>query len=295
MNKIFDENELTFGSDPEIFACYYYDNKEFVEPAPIFRIERGVKVKNKNSNHPIFFENNEIKIIEDGVAFEFTVPPSNNSNDLFCSINRGIEITEEIVSKFGFGISIKPTINFDINRFNYSNYSEEIILSLIFGCDPDRDAIEENYISRVIDARFHPFRYGGGHFHIGSQNKKIVDFMHEFFSPFIKLLAITVGNLVIANSNYPELEKIRAEIYGRPGRFRIQEWGIEYRTPSNSWVENKELIELMIHFAKKAFIFLQNPKEGKEIINQFLPNTINIIKYADKDKANQIVNQIMEE
>lgn len=291
MNKLFSYKELTFGSDPEVFASYIKGGKEFVEPAIIFRLEKGVKATKIKSPHPIFINKGDLKIIEDGVAFEFTLPPSNNGKNLYTSISRCIEMTGEIVNKFGYNISNKPVINFDCDRFN-NNYGHEIIMSMIFGCDPDRDAIEEFYFPNLIDARFHPYRYGGGHFHIGSMNDNIAEFIKQYYQPFIKLLAILVGNLVIANSPYPELEKKRAEIYGRPGRFRIQKWGIEYRTPSNSWITNQELLDKMIENSRKAFILLQNPSEGRKIINELLQPTIEAIRMGNKKKSMKILEYI---
>ena len=93
----------------------------------------------------------------------------------------------------------------------------------------------------------------------------------------------------IKHTPYPELEKQRAFRYGRPGRYRIQAWGLEYRTPSNSWTNKEEALEEMVEGAKFAFELLQNPKRGKELLKAKLDDTIQAIKTANSDLATQIL------
>lgn len=278
---------LTFGSDPEFFASYEQDGKDFVCPPVHFKKYFNVLPVVDHFKHPEYIHvNNGVIIHQDGVAFEMKIPPVKKPIELFNYVQNSLDSLNDLVSKFGFNVYTKPTINFDINR--WENEDEEFRECLIFGCDRDWDAFNyENYNSPEIDASFHPFRYGGGHLHISGE-----DFLGKYPLPAIQILACTVGNFVTANSYYPELDKQRVFLYGKPGKFRPQNYpdgsvGIEYRTPSNSWLTHLDLIEGVFHYATKAVEYLKNPKIGGKIINDFSENSIKAIMNYDLNLAKQ--------
>ncbi|KKL89178.1 hypothetical protein LCGC14_1917330, partial [marine sediment metagenome] len=105
--------------------------------------------------------------------------------------------------------------------------------------------------------------------------------------------AITIGNICISKSKYIDDDRKRTFHYGNPGRFRPQPWGCEYRSPSNSWIENLDTIELIFEGGKRAFYLLNNPDEGKDIVDKFLGLTIKSIKTADKELAYSIINEVI--
>jgi len=284
---MFSGDLLTFGSDPEVFAYYTKsDGLEYVEPPAYFRYELNVPHK-YDPKHSAFIERDGIVVMEDGVAFEYTLPPTTNAKDLFTEIKQANSMLGEMLSKHNYSMLIKPVINYEVEK--WIDKPEDYSSCLIFGCDPDMDAIEEDYSCTVENALLHTFRYGGGHFQIGSYDPKVVELIHEYWFPMVRLMAVLVGNVAIKHTPYPELEKQRAFRYGRPGRYRIQAWGLEYRTPSNSWTNKEEALEEMVEGAKLAFELLQNPKRGKELLKAKLDDTIQAIKTANSDLATQIL------
>ena len=290
MANLYSDLDLTFGTDPEVFASYEKNGLDYVEPPAFFRYE--LKVPHKpDKKHPIFIERDNIVIMEDGAAFEYTVPPTKGSKSFFDNISLANRMLSDWLGKYNYKIYKKPVINYEVDKF--INKPEEYQLALIFGCDPDEDAIEVGYQCTTIDAKLHPFRYGGGHFHIGSFDSEISEFIKFYHRPFIQLLAITVGTIVVAHSKYPDLERQRALLYGRPGRFRNDKpWGIEYRTPSNSWIDNSNTINDMLYRARLAFNFLQNPIKGKKLIADRLDSAVQAIRTADKTLAIATASQI---
>lgn len=70
-------------------------------------------------------------------------------------------------------------------------------------------------------------RFAGGHIHLGYNNPgKVPDYVVAAFMDLNVLTEVLVDR---------ELEG-RRSVYGSPGRYRPTPYGIEYRSPSNSWV-----------------------------------------------------------
>lgn len=302
------DNELTFGCDPEIFPAYKKDGKDFViSPAMLEKysgLEKfyGVDLRSKTEKvkHPFYLKNNEYSWMMDGVAMELTTYEYfQNAERMHSLIQESIAELESLVAKLNWAgeklsVNKKPVIYIDPEIYLPELEDENIYQGFIFGCDPDKDGIIQDYKCETFDIRDHQYRYGGGHFHIGSKNPDHVEIMHNLQIPFVQLLAILVGNVSIANSEYPEEEKLRVFHYGKPGRYRPQKWGLEYRTPSNSWIENKSTIESMMENAKRAFYYLNNPNEGREIIANYLGKTVEAITTADQELAKEILKSIGE-
>ena len=133
----------------------------------------------------------------------------------------------------------------------------------------------------------HPLRYAGGHMHISTDDTELAKLIceNEAYNPFtidlIALFSTTIGLCNIAYSKNPELEKIRQFRFGKPGKWRYQIYsggfvGVEYRTPSNSWITDKTLgnslfvlmgicLEIATDKEKKAQV-LKNREEARKVI-----------------------------
>ncbi len=293
---------LVIGSDPE-FAVV--DTNHRVVPATHFMFELGVKPlywnqtkearKSKEYYHPVFLKDDYFKAIMDGVAFEFTLPPVSISEPerMFNNVQHGLKELSSLVKRYGYNVETKPTLLYDFFKY-YEEGNELKEWCGIFGCDPDKDAILKDVNdSPIVDVRKHPYRYFGGHIHVSDKDKLI----KEYPEVFVKLMAITVGNLCISISPYSDLEKKRAFHYGQPGRYRVQhypngETGVEYRTPSNYWVTDLEAIKKVFYWTNVAYTIFENPEIAVKVINDFLPQTIEAIKNSDQKLAASILNSL---
>lgn len=292
---------LTFGSDPEFFIPYDKNGESYVEPPAYFRevlgvpftIPDGRKDLEPYRQHPVFADKDGIQIIEDGVAFEYTLKPTTEAKFLVAQINQAHEMLVDLVGRYGYtDVYKKPVIKFDcFGKYNPDLIPDEYFSCMIFGCDRDFDAIDFNYQGATLNVREHDKRYGGGHLHVGSEDKSVIKLLHDNYRNFIRMLAIFVGNTCIAESDYPELEKIRSFHYGNPGRYRLPEHGVEYRTPSNSWTSNLSTAEKIFERTKKAFNIILERREDN-YIEEYLEPTIRAIKDADQNLSNQILSAI---
>jgi hypothetical protein len=297
-------NELTLGTDPEVFPSINDGGKNLViSPALLEKFSglreiRDQRPEEEQLKHPFYIKHNDYNWMMDGVAMEATIKPSKTPTEMYDKLQNALDMLDSRL----FGLNFKGSPVFSVKKpviaiepDMYLPYldEEKIMQGFIFGCDPDEDAILPDYECEELDVTSHPFRYGGGHFHIGSENAEIAEVMQKLYKPFMRLLAIFVGNACIAYSDYPEEEKQRAETYGKPGRFRFQKWGIEYRSPSNSWISNLDTIRLMFEGAEKSVTLLQKPKDGMQVINKYLEPTIKAILNGDRDVSHSIIEEVL--
>jgi hypothetical protein len=97
------------------------------------------------------------------------------------------------------------------------------------------------------------------------------------------------------NTPYAESEKLRAHYYGKPGKYRIQNYpngdvGVEYRTPSNSWLSyDFRTFQKMLELSTLALSNLSNISVARDIIYEYAPETINAITKADSEKSKSVL------
>jgi hypothetical protein len=286
---------LSFGTDPEFFIVEEKEGKEWGIPVPHFIENLGFPEIgfDETRKHPVIAKESNFKIIMDGIAAEINnVGPHNNAKDFHNAIQDSIAWLDNFASTFGYKVSTKPTVFYDFFKY-YRAGNKALEWCGIFGCDADKDAIEENYNSPEIDVTTHQERYGGGHLHISDNNRLIRDLP----LPYIRLLAMFCGNYSILNSPFPELEKARMFKYGQPGRFRVQNYpdgniGVEYRSPSNIWTTDLSVIEGMFEMAEKAYWYLNNKDEAVKILENYLSLTAEAIREVNKEKAEYILSKI---
>lgn len=256
------------------------------------------------SKHPIFidkFDELGILIMEDGVAFEETILPDTNWVNLFERINLGKKIlADEILSKFPDeclpDVQTVPTITYDVERWQQFKNAKEFMMSMIFGCDQDYDAFNYTTKQKVVNALKHNKRYGGGHIHVsGSPDIKEEPILA------IQCLALTAGLAAVAFSSTPELDRERTYLYGKPGKFRPQryksefngipntDFGVEYRTPSNSWTSSFEHASQIFKWMEIGIRNLLEKKLGLELLPKLAEDLQDTIVNCNQEKAKEML------
>jgi hypothetical protein len=249
---------LKFGADPEFFAAYQDSEGLHVLPPVILRTDKGAKFE-ENGRHPIFAHYGKTIVHEDGAAFEMSTPPSNSWQEIWSAIDEAkTRFGSEFLSQYPDTclpmLMSLPAMNFQVER--WLGRGPEFEMSTLFGCDPDQDVFNMKAKCQVVDASQHPWRYAGGHIHVSGM-KEIEDAPLQA----IKSMVLTAGLACTAFTDVPELEKERLFLYGKPGKFRIQsypngETGVEYRTPSTRWTDDKTLAEQVFSWAEIGMVSL---------------------------------------
>jgi hypothetical protein len=304
---------LTFGSDPEIFAAYRgeYTVKPggghnmqlpFVAIPAYVEDTTDLKSVGGTEKHPVYIDHPVYKVIGDGAAYEINLKgPCFSPNEVWDKISMASSSLKERLNSNNLDLYERPVINFDYQRLwtEESMSNKRMAMSMIFGCDPDLDACNVDWLCKIEDVSRHPFRYGGGHLHFGGDT--IREFLRNAPLILVRMMAIFLGNYGIAVSPFNDLERMRAKYYGRPARFRIQPDGkkfaedswLEYRTLANSWMTfPKDSYLFMFDLVNEVLAMMSDPKKGKEVLNKYMDPTITAITNADKNGSVEILQSL---
>lgn len=292
------KSEILIGTDPEFFATIEEDGvPKAISPALLGYLG-CIRQIGGTEKHPEFIETNEYVWHGDGVAFEVRFKkPFENGKKLAECLKDSLDHLQEFLSFTTYSgqkvnLFRRPVVDINLGLYQPFLKIPEIYQGFIFGCDRDYDAIDTSYECVTIDARTHPFRYAGGHAHFSILNDER---FIEFPQVAIQLLAIYFGNAFVHFTPFRDDDLKRVQTYGRPGRYRPQPYpnnffGIEYRSPSNSWASlSNEVIDYMFDLGKQALTLFDDEEKIIKTINDYLPQTIDAIINSDKDLADQIL------
>lgn len=262
--------QFMIGADPEVFV------RKNGKPISAFGLIEGTK------KAPCKTDYGARQV--DGMALEFNINPSDSGD--FDTFNLNIvKALQDLRETSGANLYIEPVQEFD-PAFLEAQPEEAKEL----GCDPDFNAytLEEN--PRPDGDR--PFRTGAGHIHVGwgadipVENEEHV----EICAGFIKMLDATVGMFMTLIDRDPR----RRELYGKAGAFRPKPYGVEYRTPSNVWIKNKDR-RLIVHALVRAAIYnMQNGVPIDKVTKGYNETDVqHIIDQGDFEQAWIIVDGLL--
>lgn len=217
------------GADPELFLV---DNEgNFI--SSIDRIGGS-----KDFPRPIDEEGCAVQ--EDNVAVEYNIPPVQTVESFIHYNRKVLQYLAEHVAQQGLSLRIQPSA-----RFSKKELSDPRALQ--FGCDPDFNAWKGGSQNPRPHSKDRSLRSAGGHIHLGGidgLDKKLV----------IKAMDLFVG---VGMLQY-DTDKERRQLYGLPGAYRDKPYGVEYRTPSNAWLQSEETIRYVWKQQERAVEFVRS-------------------------------------
>ncbi len=282
-----------FGTDPEYFITdgsnvdtEYGKICNVIPPASLIA-DMGVGFTLSKNNKRILIHNDDYNWIEDGAALELNINhPVISSGEMYKTVTRAK--TEIKLFLSGISESLKIANNvlgyFDITKF-WEGRDQSFLECVMFGCDPD--IFPKLYIilgfeedtCKITDASKHTFRYAGGHIHTQnmSDNPDVYVMNAEFASILMDYFVGTSNVLLIRAKDILPQELARLKYYGRPGRIRIQKYsdkvnGIEYRPPSNQWINDPYNINTILEAVSIAATIVE--KGGAENFYHTFSDTI---------------------
>lgn len=256
---------FTFGADPEIFV------RKNSKPVSAFGLIGGTK------ESPLKTSVGAVQV--DGMALEFNIDPVNSGD--FDRFN------QNIVKTMGDLKAMVPGYTFDltpVQEFSPEYMDNQPAEAKELGCDPDYNAYTLKANPRPEGDR--PFRTGAGHVHIGwGANIPVDNEEHiEICANFVKYLDATVGLFM----TYIDRDPRRRELYGKAGAFRPKPYGVEYRTPSNMWLKNKNRRLLVWALMNKAIFHAKSQTPLPRVSNleeMRIPEVINSGNWQDALRA----------
>jgi hypothetical protein len=225
--SIVKSSTVTFGSDPEFFLKDTKTNNL----VPAFGKLGGAKGSGIN-----FHDNGShmpkasrfSKYLEDGAAVELNLPITNHLHHQLGIILDHAGFFQSKVLKLieggRYAFAFSPMIKLPKESLDHP-------LAKQLGCVEDRDAYQDGAPRRPFTpADFGTTRYAGCHLHFG---------LHPWPTGlpkhiFVKFLDLFLGTIL----HRVDDQKERRQYYGLPGLYRETNYGVEYRTPSISLMEN---------------------------------------------------------
>jgi len=142
-----------------------------------------------------------------------------------------------------------------------------------FGCEPSLNYYTGKESKITVNPNVYGFRSAGGHIHLGGLSSLFINKEHKLI---IKILDLILGNTCVMldrDSNQVE----RRTVYGRAGEYRLPSHGIEYRTLSNFWIKNYQLMAMVYGLARLGITIAYNiysdelkPLSGKSCFRELL-------------------------
>jgi hypothetical protein len=233
--------KFTFGSDPEFMLI---DQKGNCKSA-IGIVPGKSKKRMKIGRHEYFYDN---------VFAECAIFPGSCKKEVIYNFRECFKSYAKIVSPY----ILVPQAS---QIFPESELQSKDAFKA--GCDPETCAysLEESQMDDDVFLKTN-LRTAGGHIHIGHpilQNKKNKPENHynRIFMARMLDLFLGIPSIFI---NTDKTEKRRKKIYGRAGRYRDRDHGVEYRTLSNFWLSSPNIVSLIYDICQFTLNFVIQEK-----------------------------------
>lgn len=226
------KNEVTLGSDPEVFLYNPKEGKFY----PSSGFIKGTK------DQPFVVEElgEGFCTQVDNVMVEFNIPPSASKEDFSENLLKILNHIENNLPE-QFVLQIQPSAQFEKEDLDIDE-------NQVLGCSEDFCVYTGENVS-VTSLAGTNYRFAGGHIHVGypersfEKNEQLVKWMDVYLG---------VPSVLLDEDLY------RKSFYGTPGRYREKIFGIEYRTLSNFWVADPELHKWVYEQTLKAYYAVKN-------------------------------------
>lgn len=247
--------KMALGADPEFF---FKKGGAIIGSEKVLPVE-GIKIQYTST-----------KFTRDGVQAELNPTPYHCRQQLAGEIGRAFEALYATLKKMP-GVKIDFSRTVKITRREMKSLLPE---SQQFGCTPSFNAYTDDNEIAIKDASKYYSRSAGGHIHLGGMGysgsaELAVRKAYKEPRRLIKVLDIVVGNTCVLVDQDKGNAK-RREIYGKAGEFRIPAHGIEYRTPSNFWLQSYTLMSMVFGLARQAVSLVASSTETNDFAAELL-------------------------
>lgn len=248
--------QILVGCDPEVF----------VKRGDVFYSAHGLIPGNKSNPHKV--QQGAVQV--DGMALEFNIDPAASENEFCINVQTVFNTLKMMVPEYE--VVAVPVADFDINYM--ASQPDE---ALELGCDPDFNGWTLSANDKPDGNR--PFRTASGHVHIGwTDGEDVTD--HGHFSR-CGAVARQMDFFLGLPSLLYDGDTRRRSMYGAGGCFRPKTYGAEYRTLSNAWLNNDNLIKWVFRNVQEG---MKRLMDG-DCLDERHGNVSDIINQSDLKRA----------
>ena len=253
---------VTVGADPEVFVA---DNRGNITSAI------GKVGGSKEYPRPV----NNGGVQEDNVLAEFNINPAKSKIEFVCNITDVMHELKNILQNNDLQPVVIPSYNFTPEEIQ--GFGSE---ALEFGCSPEWNAWDSKKMPMPKGDKS-SLRTAGGHVHIGYDNPDGLTNEN-----LVKMLDFTLA----LPSLFIDTDKLRRKLYGKAGSMRHKQYGVEYRTLSNFWLNSDELMSWVYD---RTLWSTQNLDKLTEFLGVVDSKKLrSIINRSDTKAARDIVNEL---
>lgn len=236
--------DILVGADPELFAF----DKKLGQYVSVHNLLEGDK------KNPLPVKDGAVQV--DGTAAEFNITAAASEEQFLNRIAVVHQQIESIIQKRNPNIVLvsQPWVEYPMDYWKTIPEFNKVL-----GCDPDYNAYTGQANPRPDPDKIGrpSLRTGSGHVHIGW--RKPDDNMNPVHLEDCKTVVKALDKFLLpAIEKHFDNDKVRRELYGKPGAFRPKPYGVEYRVLSNAWVGNEEAARLVYRTVKLVTGTLQN-------------------------------------
>jgi len=253
-------SEILIGCDPEVFV---QQGGKFVSG---FGLIEGTKEAPKKINRGA--------VQVDGMALEFNIDPASSEDEFVLNVSEVFAALKKMVPEYN--VVATPVANFTPEYM-----AGQPAAALELGCDPDYNGWSGVANPRPNGDR--PFRTASGHIHIGWRKPEEIDGDHTNRA---FMAARQMDFFLGLPSLFYDNDVKRRELYGKAGALRIKEYGMEYRTLSNMWLNSENLMR----WAYQSAVAGMESLMGGWILQEEFGDIQHIINTSDKKAAEAIIN-----
>lgn len=195
---------------------------------------------------PVYLDENGTNIQEDNVLAEGATSVCYNKQQWMDAVRGVARILHDTMSQHNLKIVTTCSASYPTDQLKSKQ-------ARTFGCESSFNAYTEME-SDSVDAST-SLRVAGGHVHLGigdyANNPQMLLDIAKAMDAFVAVPLMLAGS-----TSQRDMEYERRTMYGKAGEFRIKPYGIEYRTLSNYWTFDDNLIAFVYEASMNAVQFV---------------------------------------
>lgn len=243
--------EFTIGADPEIFMGM---GGRFISAHSVIP---GTKKR------PYKVDKGAVQV--DGMALEFNVDPSSNYEEF---VDKLEAVQQQLKAMLPEGMDFLTSSTVEFDDIFVKNVPGK---ALRLGCEPDYNAYTIRQNKKPDSSAF--IRTAGGHIHVGGIDTS-APFSDGHMTTSARLARLLDEKIGVYSLLWDKDDK-RRSLYGQAGSFRPKYYGMEYRSLSNAWLFNKNIIQFIYDGLVEALELMFVPNYETDPVIQEVINSSN--------------------
>lgn len=216
---------FSFGSDPEFMIT---KNGEYKSAIGIVQGSRFNRIRIKG--HEFYFDN---------VLAECAIKPSRSKAEAVANFKECLQLYVEMVHPFK--LVAQASQRFDRKELQHEEAKK-------VACDPEFCPYDmKQGDSPTEEILYGTLRTCGGHIHLGEE--ELGDGNRGILAMYMMDLFLGVPSLWLDKD---PTSATRREMYGAAGRYRVKDYGMEYRALSNFWLQSPRLVSFVYDVSEFA-------------------------------------------